>query len=180
MRAHHLYQPSELSVQGHGAGQSADGQARRVGRQSCGRCSIEVKLTRVPAKRKRAGYPARGEGRPTSPAASASGWRWPGRCCMTALCTSLTRPPPTSMWRAKTTSCAKSTAWHSAKTVILDFPPAGQRGRRQIPSMCLDNGTVCRTRQPRANCCNRDGVVCNGFGTRSRALENYGKEGDAA
>ena len=35
---------------------------------------------------------------------SASGWPWPGHCSTTARSISLTRPPPTSTWRAKTTS----------------------------------------------------------------------------
>ena len=45
----------------------------------------------------------------TSRAASASGSRWRGRCCMTAPSTSSTRQPQTSTSRAKTRSWRRST-----------------------------------------------------------------------
>ena len=48
---------------------------------------------------------------PICRAGSASGWPWPGGCCTTARCIFLTRPPPTSTWRAKTTSWRKSALW---------------------------------------------------------------------
>ena len=55
-----------------------------------------------------AGYTADRAGGATSPAASASGWHLPARCCMTRRCTSLMRLHRTLMSRAKTTSWRRS------------------------------------------------------------------------
>ena len=60
----------------------------------------------------------------------------PGRCSTTARCTFSTRPPPTSTWRARTTSWREIRALAKTKTVLPDLPPAGQRGGRRIASTC--------------------------------------------
>lgn len=51
----------------------------------------------------------------TSPADKGSGWPSRGRCCTTARCTSLTKLPPTLMWRAKMTSWRRFTRWQRPK-----------------------------------------------------------------
>ena len=59
---------------------------------------------RLPAGGTGAGNPIWGPRGPTSREGGGSGWPWRGPCCTAPLSTSLTRPPPTATWGARTTS----------------------------------------------------------------------------
>ena len=141
MREHHLCQPPELPVQGYGAGQSADGQARCARTTSSGSALDAGQSGGLSQRRKRGLTPCFAEQRRrTSPAASASALPSPGRCCTTVRCTSSTRPRRTSTWRARTTSWPQIHALAGRKTVHPDFPPPGKRHERRTNIYVLERG----------------------------------------
>ena len=177
MNAHHLCRPPELPVQGHSARTTCMmGRARTPDDELLGRRWSGSSWQISCGRRTGTGHAACRNGRPTCPADSASGWLWPGPCCTTARSTSLTRPPPTSTWRARTTSWREITRAGEEQDGHSHLPPPGQRRAGRTASTCMDSGNVARERHARGAA--GAGRACTpGSGAAQQTLENYAKGG---